>query len=104
VENITHVELAFMRPGSFNVVNQTTWDMFTTVGEVRPKFPNSTKIMVAIGGWGDTDGFSVGAKTNESRKLFAENIAKMVETTGADGKTVHIDNLSELVRTDGCRC
>ncbi|KAF2637710.1 glycoside hydrolase [Massarina eburnea CBS 473.64] len=85
VENITHVALAFMRPGTFNVPNQTTWDLFTTVEEVRPKFPNTTKIMVAIGGWGDTDGFSAAAKTEESTKLFAENVAKMVEITGADG-------------------
>lgn len=41
--------------------------------------------MVAIGGWGDTDGFSKAAKKEESRNLFAENVAKMVRSTGADG-------------------
>jgi GH18 family chitinase len=41
--------------------------------------------MVAIGGWGNTDGFSVAAASDESRKLFASNIQKMVNQTGADG-------------------
>ncbi|KAF1957286.1 42 kDa endochitinase-like protein [Byssothecium circinans] len=85
VENITHVALAFMRSETFNVPNQTAWDLFTTVSEVRSKFPNSAKIMVAIGGWGNTDGFSTAAKTAESRDLFAQNVARMVEQTGADG-------------------
>lgn len=41
--------------------------------------------MVAIGGWGDTEGFSVAAKTVESRERFAKNVADMVKVTGADG-------------------
>ena len=42
--------------------------------------------MVAIGGWGDTEGFDVAAATESSRKLFAQNVNSMVEATGADGK------------------
>lgn len=44
--------------------------------------------MVAIGGWGDTEGFAVGAATESSRKLFAKNVKMMVDATGADGKAV----------------
>lgn len=44
--------------------------------------------MIAIGGWSDTNGFSKAAATDESRKLFATNINKMLEDTGADGKPI----------------
>ena len=42
--------------------------------------------MVAIGGWGDTQGFSVAAATPEGRQLFAKNVKAMVDFTGADGR------------------
>lgn len=41
--------------------------------------------MVAIGGWGDTAGFSEAAKSSKSRKLFAKNVKAMIDATGADG-------------------
>ena len=85
VADITHVALAFMRSETFNVPGQNQWPLFTTVAEVRPKFAAGTKIQVAIGGWGDTNDFSKAAKTEEGRKLFAENIRVMLDTTGADG-------------------
>lgn len=43
--------------------------------------------MVAIGGWGDTEGFSEGARTEEGRKIFAGNVGRMVEAVGADGES-----------------
>ncbi|KAK3367471.1 glycoside hydrolase family 18 protein [Podospora didyma] len=85
VRHVTHVALAFMRPGAFTVPGQTEWPLFTSVNEVRRKFPAKTKIMIAIGGWGDTKGFIGGAKTDQTRKAFAREVAKMVMATGADG-------------------
>ncbi|PVI02757.1 glycoside hydrolase family 18 protein [Periconia macrospinosa] len=84
VKCITHVDLAFMRSEIFNTPNQTSFPLFTTVADVRPKFPNNTKIMVAVGGWGD-NGFSAAAQTDQSRALFADNVKKMIALTGADG-------------------
>lgn len=75
-----------MRPGIFNEAKPSSWPLFTTVQAVRPKFAPGTAIMVAIGGWGDTEGFSQAAATESSRKLFARNVQAMVEFTGADGK------------------
>ena len=86
VSRVTHVALAFMRSEVFNVPDQREWPLFTTIDEVRPKFKDGTKIQVAIGGWGNTDGFSQAAKTEESRKLFAANVKAMLDATGADGK------------------
>lgn len=83
-----------MRPNVFNEVNPTAWPLFTTVETVRSRFRPGTAIMVAIGGWGDTEGFSYAAATQYGRNLFAENVKKMVEATGADGKI--FGNLCEI--------
>ena len=96
LQHITHVALAFMSPGIFNEPDHVGWPFWTTVDEIRDKFPPGTKIMVAIGGWGDTIGFSVAALTDETRRTFADNVARMVKATGADGKKPH--PLCELTR------
>ncbi|KAK4124245.1 glycoside hydrolase family 18 protein [Parathielavia appendiculata] len=88
LQHVTHVAVAFMSPGIFNEPERTDWPLFTTVKEVRAKFPRHTRILVAIGGWGDTIGFSVAALNDETRKTFAENVASMVAATGADGVDV----------------
>ncbi|KAH8821558.1 glycoside hydrolase superfamily [Xylogone sp. PMI_703] len=86
VSPITHVALAFLRPSAFNSVEPpSSWPLFTTVSSVRSKFSPGTAIMVAIGGWGDTEGFSEAAKNETTRKLFARNVAIMVDSLGADG-------------------
>lgn len=78
--------LAFMSPAIFNNPEVSDWPLFTTVENVRTQFAKGTAVMVAIGGWGDTKGFSEAAATESSRKLFAKNVNAMVEKTGADGK------------------
>ncbi len=85
VSDITHVALAFMGPAYFNQEEASAFPLFTTVETVRSHFPRGTAIMVAIGGWGDTEGFEIAAATDGSRKLFAQSVKNMVEITGADG-------------------
>ncbi|KAK2790447.1 hypothetical protein FQN53_009470 [Emmonsiellopsis sp. PD_33] len=90
VKDITHVALSFLSPGAFNnaTANATTADaygLFTSVDKVRGQFAQGTKVMVAIGGWGDTEGFSVAARNESSRKRWAENVKGMVEGLGVDG-------------------
>ncbi|KAL5001998.1 glycoside hydrolase superfamily [Aspergillus recurvatus] len=86
VSDVTHVALAFMQSSTFNRNSTSSdWPLFTTVNAVRPKFSEGTSILISIGGWGDTQGFSESARTAESRKLFADNIRQMVDDTGADG-------------------
>lgn len=76
-----------MRSSVFNVDEPPSeWPLFTTVEKARSQFLPGTKIMVAIGGWGDTAGFEEAAATDTSRQLWARNVAKMVESTGADGE------------------
>ncbi|KAL6713633.1 hypothetical protein ACLMJK_009098 [Lecanora helva] len=85
ISEITHVALAFMRPAVFNEAEPSSFPLFTTVERVRLQFPPEAVIMVAVGGWGDTEGFEVAAATEESRKLFAANVKRMIDVTGADG-------------------
>ncbi|KAF2757946.1 glycoside hydrolase [Pseudovirgaria hyperparasitica] len=85
VSEITHVSLAFMNSSKFHENSPSEFPLFTSVDAVREKFAPDTKVIIAIGGWGDTAGFSIGAKTGESRELWAKHVAKMIEMTGADG-------------------
>ncbi|KAI0859665.1 glycoside hydrolase family 18 protein [Xylaria cubensis] len=83
---ITHVALAFMNSNTFNRDEESSsWPIFMSVEEARSEFEPGTKIMVAIGGWGDTSGFDTAARTEEHRNRFARNVANMVRDTGADG-------------------
>jgi GH18 family chitinase len=75
-----------MQSSTFNEVQQSEFPLFTDVETVRSQFAPGASIMVAIGGWGDTEGFSKAAATDSSRKLFAKNVKAMVDSTGADGK------------------
>ena len=52
---------------------------------MRKRFSPDTKLMIAIGGWGDTSGFSEGAKDDASRERYAKNVASMLESNGFDG-------------------
>ncbi|KPM44626.1 hypothetical protein AK830_g1899 [Neonectria ditissima] len=89
VGDITHVILAFMRSETFNVdETPSQFPLFTTVDEVRSKFASGTKVMVAIGGWGDNEGFEVAAKSENSRRRWAKQVTAMVEAVGADGVDV----------------
>ncbi|ORY70372.1 glycoside hydrolase superfamily [Pseudomassariella vexata] len=83
--SINHVILAFMGCGTFNEeAPDPSWPLFMSVSETRSKFKPGTKVMVAIGGWGDT-AFDDAARTEQSRQRFARNVKKMVDATGADG-------------------
>ncbi|KAI3394599.1 hypothetical protein diail_2522 [Diaporthe ilicicola] len=84
INPITHVALAFMRSGLFLDSSRTEWPSDRSVSSARDIFASGTKILVAIGGWGDTD-FSVAAQNDTTREMFARNVARMVEATGADG-------------------
>lgn len=86
---ITHVILAFLRSEVFHAdelpTNAAAYPLFMSVEDVRPHFEPNTKVMVAIGGWGDSSGFEAAAKDDTSRKRWAAQVKNMVDLTGADG-------------------
>ena len=85
---ITHVNLAFMASTTFNQAPPAVWPLFTSVSNIRSKFAQRVSVLVSIGGWGDTTGFSAAIVSDSARKTFAQNIKKMVDDTGADGKHI----------------
>jgi hypothetical protein len=97
VSDVTHVILAFMRSSTFTVTNQTSWPLFTTVDEVRAKFAPGTKIMVGIGGWGDSEGFEQAARSEEVLGVVVRNMGRMLEDTGADGRAAYTSQAEHLL-------
>lgn len=85
-KDITHVVLAFMKSDIFNSEEEAPeFPFFTTVEKTRQRFDSATNIMIAIGGWGDSQGFEEACRDEASRKLWSNNVKKMMDFTGADG-------------------
>ncbi|KAF4628858.1 hypothetical protein G7Y89_g9298 [Cudoniella acicularis] len=82
---IDHVIIAFANSSLFATSPAGNYTPFEDTSTMRARFPNGTKMMVAIGGWGDTAGFSAGAVGEASRTSYAANIANMLDTLGFDG-------------------
>lgn len=81
---ITHVVTAFANSSLFTTDPGGEYVPFMNLADVRAMFEPKTKVCMAIGGWGDTAGFSTGAATDASRKLFARNVASTLERLGYD--------------------
>ena len=81
---ITHVITAFANSSLFATSPMGTYTPFMDLSSVRALFDNGTKVCMAIGGWGDTAGFRVGAASEESRTTYAANIASTLDSLGYD--------------------
>ncbi|PMB63785.1 Chitinase 1 [Beauveria bassiana] len=79
---VNYVITAFAPSTTFNT--GTDYTPFMPLDQVRALFQNGTKVCMAVGGWADTEGFGVAAASEESRKLFAENVAKTADKLGYD--------------------
>lgn len=77
--------MGFAKSGLFNTDSTPHYQPFESVSSMRQRFDPDTKVMVAVGGWGDTEGFGEGAKDEKSRERYARNLAKVVEESGFDG-------------------
>ena len=81
---ITHVILAFAPSTVFNSDPPGWYAPFVSPSSVRPLFDAGTQVCMAVGGWGDTAGFSVGQRTDASRKTFAKAVASVMKAHGYD--------------------
>lgn len=81
---INYVITAFANSSLFASDPAGVYTPFKTVAEVRELFDDDAKVCMAIGGWGDTAGFSEGAKTQDSRKAYAKNVADTLDRLGYD--------------------
>ncbi|KUI55301.1 Endochitinase B1 [Cytospora mali] len=85
LSRVTHVALAFVSSEALTGEPPTDWPLFENIKSIRARFAPGTKVLVAIGGWGDDKGFPEAAISAEARKQFASNVVKMLQDTGADG-------------------
>ncbi|VUC20678.1 unnamed protein product [Clonostachys rosea] len=88
--SITHILLAFLPSSIFHFPDGTEmtvadYQLFTPIDRIISSFEPTTKVMVAIGGWGDSRGFEDAARDAESRRNWAANVKRMVETLEIDG-------------------
>jgi len=81
---ITHVITAFADPLVFNSDPPQPFTPFVDPATLRGSFDDGAKMCLAIGGWGLTAGFSAGQKTEETRALFAKNVAATLDNLGYD--------------------
>lgn len=81
---ITHVITAFAGTTLFNSDPAGSYAPFVDTATLRTQFDDGVKVCMAIGGWGDTAGFSVGQKDDASRKLYAKNVASTLDSLGYD--------------------
>lgn len=77
--------MAFAKSTEFNADSPPAFEPFEPVSTMRNRFSPDTKLLIAIGGWGDTSGFSAGAKDEASRERYAKNVAAMLDSSGFDG-------------------
>lgn len=92
--------MAFAPSENFN--SGSTFTPFESIDTFRARFPSTTKIMVAIGGWGDNAGFSTAAVSETSRSTYAQNVAAMLQSTGLDGVgkyfyTNYFENMTDRI-------
>jgi chitinase len=83
LSKVTHITTAFATSTTFN--SGSSFTPFETVQNIKSTYGSDKKVIIAIGGWGDTSGFSNGAENNGTRATYAKNVAAMLESTGADG-------------------
>lgn len=84
-EGIDYAIMSFAASKLFNSDSPEAYKPFESPETMRKRFSPDTKLMVAIGGWGDTAGFSEGAKDEASRTRYAKNVASMLDAHGFDG-------------------
>lgn len=87
-QGITHAIMGFAKSTDFNTDSGSSFQPFEPVETMRKRLAPDTKVLIAIGGWGDTEGFSTGAKDEASRERYAKNVAKMLDSNGFDGVDV----------------
>ncbi|KAI0150241.1 glycoside hydrolase family 18 protein [Xylariaceae sp. FL1272] len=82
--NISHVISAFLDPITITTDPPTPYWPFQTPDNLRTLFDEGTKMCLAVGGWGWITGFEVAHGSEQSRTLFAKNLAALLNEYGYD--------------------
>ncbi|CCU80033.1 CELP0030 Effector like protein [Blumeria hordei DH14] len=83
--DVDHVNIAYAKSSIFSTNPAGEYAPFKDLSSLKTHFKPGTKFLISIGGWGDNVGFRKGAATEDSRKLFASNVAKVLKNLSLDG-------------------
>jgi chitinase len=92
--------MAFANSSLFNSDYPAQFQPFESLDKTRKRFGPDTKVMIAIGGWGDTSGFSKGAKDEVSRTRYAMNVAAVLNNLGFDGVGEYLWTVADTEKID----
>lgn len=81
--NLTHIAHAFISPTISGGIQKDSWFLYPEL--VEAAHANNVKIIVAIGGWGNSGGFSDMTADSTSRNNFVNNVVSFCKTHGYDG-------------------
>ena len=82
-EHLTHINHAFAWPdaeGNLNMDNSLIYPELNRLAH-----ENNVKIIISLGGWGNSDGFSPMAADSIKRTFFIDNIVDFLSTNNYDG-------------------
>lgn len=82
--DVDHVNIAHAKSSIFTTNPAGEYAPFQNLSSLKAHFKPDTKFLISIGGWGDI-GFRKAAATEDSRKLFASNIAELLKKLSLDG-------------------
>jgi chitinase len=104
-KNLTHLAHAFIWPNADGSL--ATYDNFLYPQLITKMHQAGKKIIVSIGGWGHTDGFSPMAASASARAKFVENVKNFCRANSYDGADIDWEfpqsnadraNLSQLMK------
>ena len=80
---VTHVNHAFAWPDNDgNILHYDNMISQSITGAVHD---NNAKILLSLGGWGNSWGFASSTETEEARAIFIDNIISICENNNYDG-------------------
>ncbi|PGG95822.1 hypothetical protein AJ79_09859 [Helicocarpus griseus UAMH5409] len=77
--------MAFAKSTLFNKSPPEEFTPWMNISDIKALFEDKAKVLIAIGGWGDTKGFHEAVKDEASIENYAKNVVDMVKKHGFDG-------------------
>jgi chitinase len=83
---LTHIAHAFLIPDSTGEIKYDDWFLYPEL--VSTAHENGKKIVVSIGGWGNSEGFRGMTKKEKYRRKFVTNLVHFIKKHGYDGADI----------------
>jgi GH18 family chitinase len=77
--------VAFANSSLFTSTSPPAYKPFLPVADIRKRLAPNATVLLAIGGWGDTAGFSSVGTDKYLQDNYARHVASLLHTQGFDG-------------------